>query len=213
MAKADSIFSTGKPVRIPKPLRQKLEAAIENHLAAAQSFMEVLDSAGGDPEAEGDDADDEPALGSQSPSWDNFDQRAWAFGNTADLEDEHDGAECTWPECHSWGHTAGNQADEDMEDSLGWHEGINQDHALRACYGTRHTPNKKTWFTLGGDLEQDNDSEPSHGSLDQEVDQGRWGHRGKLAGALRGCLDEAESISEDEGSDEKGEAWLVAPVG
>lgn len=86
-AQAEKQFSIGKPVRIPKALREELEAAIQAHLTAVEKLTAVLDRADGEP-------DREPSIGAQDPAWFNTDQEYWAQGNTDDCEgDEHDGRE------------------------------------------------------------------------------------------------------------------------
>jgi hypothetical protein len=55
-ANTDGIF-TGKPIRIPKALRDELEAAVQAHLTAVEKLTAVLDKADGDESLE-------PSLGS-----------------------------------------------------------------------------------------------------------------------------------------------------
>jgi hypothetical protein len=51
------------PRALPSSARRKVEAAVEAHLAAVAALTAFLDEADGDPDLEGDNADDEPSLG------------------------------------------------------------------------------------------------------------------------------------------------------
>lgn len=52
MHEAKAKFTTGTPVRIPKALREEMEAAIQAHLLAVEKLTAVLDRADGDPDLE-----------------------------------------------------------------------------------------------------------------------------------------------------------------
>lgn len=61
-------LETSEPVIVSTPARERIEAAIERHLSAADALILLLDRADGDPDLEPDndlepDADGEPSLG------------------------------------------------------------------------------------------------------------------------------------------------------
>jgi hypothetical protein len=197
-----SVRREALPRRIPRQKRERIEEAIEAHLAQADSLIAVLDRYDGDTDLEEDAADpthkgidedeldgdfheddedggdDEPSLGGQDPGWENVDQTYWAFGNTDDREgDEHDGREYSWTESHGEGEgscASGN--DENAEPSLAHTNDLNQ------LVAQRHTMSHNLRYR--GEVAMlcaASDCEEEHDGLED---------------------DEREQVSEDEGADE-----------
>jgi hypothetical protein len=109
MHQADTTF-TGIPVRIPKALREGIEAAIQAHLTAVEKLTAVLDRADGD-------LDLEPSLGHHP------------YGRPLSLTD-----------CEGGDVQDGPHDPEPDERDLGWGPGVNQPHALRQCWGDYRLP-------------------------------------------------------------------------
>jgi hypothetical protein len=146
---------TGKPVRIPKALRDELEAAVQAHLTAVEKLTAVLDRADGDENSE-------PSLGSIT-----YGLPAHRQDCEADVVDEpHD------------------EVDEgNGEPSLAHTNDLNQETAQKHL-GILPISNARTWVTGSEDLEVEHDGrEPSLGSVEpnfagyyaHSFSQARWG--------------------------------------
>jgi hypothetical protein len=132
MHQADTIF-TGKPVRIPKALREGIETAIQAHLTAVEKLTSVLNTVDGDPDLE-------PSLGApMGYGGDPSNQEVWASGSPYDTEQEHDGRE----------------PDVDDEPSLAHGNDLNQETARRHLTELRFPG--RAWAMADADLEAEHD--------------------------------------------------------
>ena len=169
MSQADLRSITFKlPRALPPTTREKVETAIESHLAAVEALTAFLDVADDFNEDEDEhdgaepDQDGEPSLGSIAHS-ENEDQSKWAEGDAGitfggvDLEEGHDGAEYTWPETYGRGGSGGPGGHDDAEPSLAHTNDVDQSRAKRNVTGTRFTADKQAWFTMDRDLEAEHD--------------------------------------------------------
>ena len=140
------------PRALPRSARQKVEAAVEAHLAAVSALTAFLDEAEVDTDLEpslagtrGDDREYDPA---DPPAHEGID------------ENELDGS--------------GSPSGDDCEEAeLGWPAMTNQDRALKSC---------KTYVTDRGNLHGYGyvcDGEPSLGSV-ETVDQTGWARGNSL---------------------------------
>lgn len=98
MAKqADSFPITSTPVDLPADERQRIEAAIQQHLDETERLVARLDASDPDPDLE-DGGDDEPDAGGEpSLGWTGETNQVRALkacrDGGEDMEDEHDGRE------------------------------------------------------------------------------------------------------------------------
>jgi hypothetical protein len=132
---------TGKPVRIPKALRDDLEAAIQAHLTAVEKLTTVLNTVDGDPDLE-------PSLGApMGYGGDPSNQEVWASGSPHDTEEEHDGRE----------------PDVDEEPSLAHTNDVNQETARRHLTDLRFAGG--AWGPGDADLEVEHDGREPEGMV------------------------------------------------
>ena len=138
------------PRSLPKAAVNKVHAAIEAHLDAAQALHEFLDAAEGDADEEDGDED----CCNAKEDWGSSARPLDSYQRT--LPDPYEGDDCAYNETHGKGGHKINDS-EDAEYSLGWPIGPNQEHALASC--------RDDAFFFGDGEGPDFDREPSLGSI------------------------------------------------